>query len=135
MARNDQVTRQWHLLRRLEGSTGLTLRALAERLPDAFPRHLRTVRRDLAALEGAGFPLVTERASGETRWKLLDGFRRLPALGFAPSELMALVFSRDLLRPLQGTHIHAALDSALTKASAALPPAGLDPRRRRRGSI
>ena len=39
---------------------------------------------------------------------------------------MALVFSRDLLRPLQGTHIHAALDSALTKASAALPTAGLD---------
>jgi predicted DNA-binding transcriptional regulator YafY len=84
------------------------------------------VRRDLAALESAGFPLVTERAAGETRWKLLEGFRRLPALGFAPSELMALIFSRDLLRPLQGTHIHAALDSALTKASAALPPAGLD---------
>jgi predicted DNA-binding transcriptional regulator YafY len=39
---------------------------------------------------------------------------------------MALVFSRDLLRPLQGTHIHAALDSALTKASAALPPSGHD---------
>jgi len=126
VARNDQVIRQWHLLRRLEGSTGLTLQALAEGLPDDFPRHLRTVRRDLAALEGAGFPLLTERASGQTRWKLLDGFRRLPALGFAPSELMALVFSRDLLRPLQGTHIHAALDSALTKASAALPPAGLD---------
>ena len=126
VARNDQVIRQWHLLRSLEGSTGLTLQALAEGLPDDFPRHLRTVRRDLAALEGAGFPLLTERASGQTRWKLLDGFRRLPALGFAPSELMALVFSRDLLRPLQGTHIHAALDSALTKASAALPPAGLD---------
>lgn len=126
MARNDQVTRQWHLLRRLEGSPGLTLQALAARLPDDFPQHLRTVRRDLAALESAGFPLVTERVGGATRWKLLEGFRRLPALGFAPSELMALVFSRDLLRPLQGTHIHAALDSALTKASVALPPAGLD---------
>jgi len=126
VARNDQVTRQWHLLRRLEGSTALTLQALAARLPDDFPKHLRTVRRDLAALEGAGFPLVTERVNGETRWKLLDGFRRLPALGFAPSELMALVFSRDVLRPLQGTHIHAALDSALSKASAALPPPGLE---------
>ncbi len=37
MARNDQVTRQWHLLRRLEGSTGLTLQALAAGLPDDFP--------------------------------------------------------------------------------------------------
>jgi predicted DNA-binding transcriptional regulator YafY len=80
----------------------------------------------LAALESAGFPLVTEQVNGQTRWRLLDGFRRLPALGFAPSELMALVFSRDLLRPLKGTHIHAALDSALSKASAALPPSGLD---------
>jgi len=110
----------------LEGSTGLTLQALAGGLPDDLPRHLRTLRRDLAALEDVGFPLVTEHVNGQTRWKLLDGFRRLPALGFAPSELMALVFTRDLLRPLQGTHIHAALDSALTKASAALPPPGLD---------
>jgi predicted DNA-binding transcriptional regulator YafY len=126
MARNDQITRQWHLLRRLEGSTGLTLEELGRGLPDEVRRHLRTVRRDLAALENAGFPMVTERIGGQTRWKLLDGFRRVPALGFAPSELMALVFSRDLLQPLRGTNIHAALDSALTKASAALPPAGLD---------
>lgn len=126
MARNAQVIRQWHLLRRLEGSTGLTLQELADGLPDDSPKHLRTLRRDLDALESVGVPLVTEHVSGQTRWKLLDGFRRLPALGFAPSELMALVFSRDLLRPLQGTHIHAALDSALTKASVALPPAGLD---------
>ena len=126
MARNDQVTRQWHLLRRLEGSPGLTLQELAQGLPNDFPKHLRTVRRDLAALERVGFPLLTERAIGQTRWKLLDGFRRLPALGFAPSELMALVFSRDLLRPLQGTYVHSALDSALGKASAALPPSGLN---------
>jgi predicted DNA-binding transcriptional regulator YafY len=126
VARNDQVTRQWHLLRRLEGSSGLTLAQLADGLPGDLPKHLRTVRRDLAVLESVCFPLVTERVDGQTRWKLLDGFRRLPALGFAPSELMALVFSRDLLRPLQGTHIHAALDSAMGKISAALPPSGLD---------
>ena len=126
MARNDQVTRQWHLLRRLEGSAGLTLHQLGDGLPGELPENLRTIRRDLDALEGVGFPLVTDRVDGQTRWKLIDGFRRLPALGLAPSELMALVFSRDLLRPLQGTHIHAALESALTKASAALPPSGLD---------
>ncbi len=126
MARNNQTIRQWHVVRRLESSTGLTLRELADGLPDGVPKHLRTLRRDLDALEGSGFPLVTDSVNGQTRWKLLDGFKRLPALGFAPSELMALVFSRDLLRPLQGTHIHAALDSALTKASAALPPSGLD---------
>jgi predicted DNA-binding transcriptional regulator YafY len=113
-------------MRRLEGSTALTLQELADGLPDDLPRHLRTLRRDLAALEGVGFPLMTDQVNGQTRWKLMDGFRRLPALGLSPSELMALVFSRDLLRPLQGTHIHSALDSALMKASAALPPSGLD---------
>jgi predicted DNA-binding transcriptional regulator YafY len=126
VARNNQAIRQWHLIRRLEGSPGLTLRQLADGLPDGIPKHLRTLRRDLEALESSGFPLVTDRANGQTRWRLLDGFKRLPALGFAPSELMALVFSRDLLRPLEGTQLHAALDSALTKASAALPPSGLD---------
>jgi predicted DNA-binding transcriptional regulator YafY len=62
VTRNNQVTRQWHLLRRLEGSTGLTLQALADGLPDDIPRHLRTVRRDLAALESVGFPMITDHA-------------------------------------------------------------------------
>jgi predicted DNA-binding transcriptional regulator YafY len=126
LARNDQVTRQWYLLRRLEGSQGATLAELAGSLPDELPKHLRTLRRDLDALEAAGFPLVTEPASDGTRWRLLDGFRRLPALGFAPTELMALVFSRDLLRPLEGTQIQSALDSALGKVAAALPPSAVD---------
>jgi predicted DNA-binding transcriptional regulator YafY len=125
VARNDQVMRLLQLVRLLESSHGLTLKQLADGLPDDFPKHLRTIRRDLIALESL-FPVVTERVDGQTRWKLLDGFRRLPALSFSPSELMALVFSRDLLRPLQGTHVHAALESALNKASAALPPSGLD---------
>lgn len=126
VARNNQVIRQWHLMRRLESSTALTLQELADGLPDDVPKHLRTLRRDLDALEASGCPLMTDHVNGQTRWKLLDGWRRLPALALAPSELMALVFSRDLLKPLQGTHIHAALDSALTKATAALPPSGLD---------
>src|SRR3990172_6923459 len=65
----------------------------------------------------------------------MDGFRALPALGFAPTELMALVLGRDLLRPLEGTQIHAALDSALTKVSAALPPSGLPLVRRMRAFL
>lgn len=124
MPRNDQVTRQWHLLRRLEGSTGATIQELAESLPRDLPKHLRTIRRDLAALEAAGFPLITERVDGHTRWRLMDGYRRIPAIAFSPTELMALTFSRDLLKPLEGTQIKGALDSALNKATAALPPQG-----------
>ena len=126
MARNDQVIRQWHLLRRLEGPGGATLHELANLLPENLPRHLRTLRRDLAALEAVGFPLVTEQADGRTRWRLMDGFRRIPALSFSPTEIMALVLGRDLLKPLDGTQLSVAVDSALAKITSALPPSGLD---------
>jgi predicted DNA-binding transcriptional regulator YafY len=124
MPRNDQVTRQWHLLRHLEASHGATLQELAAALPADFTRHQRTIRRDLEALEAAGFPLLTERVEGRVVWKLLDGFRRVPALAFSPTELMALTFSRGLLKPLEGTQLQVALDSALAKAAAALPAPG-----------
>lgn len=123
MPRNDQVTRQWHILRLLESSRGITLDELNERLPADYTRHARTVRRDLEALEAAGFPLINERVDGCVRWRLMDGIRQVPALSFSPSELMALVMSRALLKPLEGTQIHTALDSALNKASAVLPSA------------
>lgn len=124
--RNDQITRQWHLLRLLESSAGVTLDELKARLPADYSRHLRTIRRDLEALEASGFPLVNERVDGQVRWRLMDGARHAPALSFSPTELMALVMSRALLKPLAGTHIQTALDSAMAKASSLLPPASLD---------
>jgi predicted DNA-binding transcriptional regulator YafY len=124
MPRNDQITRQWHLLRRFEGSTGLPLPELVESVPHDYPKNSRTVRRDLEALEGAGFPLVSERHNGQTRWRLMEGFRDIPALGFSATELMSLLLSRNLLKPLEGTEIQSSLSSALSKASAALPPQG-----------
>jgi predicted DNA-binding transcriptional regulator YafY len=124
MPRNDQITRQWHLLRRLENSRGLTLSELVEAVPDDYPKNARTVRRDLEALETVGFPLVTDRHNGQTRWRLIEGFRNIPALGFSATELMALTFSRNLLRPLEGTEIQSALNSALNKVASALPPQG-----------
>ena len=123
MPRNDQVTRQWLLLQKLENSRGATLQELAVSLPEDLARHPRTIRRDLEALEAAHIPLVTERSNGRTRWRLMDGYRHLP-LSLSTTELMALVFSRDLLKPLEGTEIQASLDSALNKAAAALPTEG-----------
>ena len=124
MPRNDQVTRQWYLLRKLESSRGATLQELVDFLPDDYPKNPRTIRRDLEALESVGFPLVTEQSNSHTRWKLMEGFRDIPALGFSATELMALLFSRNLLKPLEGTEIQSSLNSALNKAAAALPPQG-----------
>ncbi len=126
MPRNDQVTRQWYLLVELENGRGLTLQEMRERLPEEIQRHDRTLRRDLEALEAAGFPITTDHVNGQTRWKLIEGFRRVPALSFSPTELMSLTFSRNLLKPLEGTEIQRSLSSALNKAAAALPPQGLE---------
>lgn len=126
MPRNDQAVRQLIILKKLESSRlGLTLQQLAEELDLSAARHPRTLRRDLDAIELAGYPLLTERIDGSTRWKLLDGVRQAPALRFSPTELMALTLSRRLIAPLEGTAVHASLQSALSKASAALPPEGL----------
>ena len=123
MPRNDQIIRQWHLLRVLESPSGLTMHEMVDRLPADYLRHHRTVRRDLEALEAVGFPLINERIDGQVRWRLMDGFHKIPAMSFSPTELMALVLSRALLKPLEGTQIQAALDSALQKAASVLPPA------------
>lgn len=94
---------------------------LSGSLPEDFGRHPRTIRRDLEALE-VRFPLIAERVGGQTRWRLMDGYQHLPPLSFSATELMALVFTRDLLKPLDGTQIKASLDSAFHKAASLLPP-------------
>ena len=85
--------------------TGSDPRGLVESVPEDYPKNARTVRRDLEALEAVGFPLVTDHHNGQTRWRLMEGFRDIPALGFSATELMALVLSRNLLKPLDGTEI------------------------------
>lgn len=123
MSRNDQVMRQWLLLKKLEYAHGATLQELADALPEDYPRHLRTIRRDLEAL-AVRFPLVSQQVNRRTRWRLMDGYRQVPPLALSPTELMALVFSRNLLKPLDGTEIKTSLDSALNKAAAVLPAEG-----------
>ena len=99
MSRNDQVTRQWYLLQALEKPGGATIEELAKSLPEDYACHMRTVRRDLEALE-VRFPIYTDRVNGHVRWKLVEGFNRVPALQFSSTELMALAFTRDLARPI-----------------------------------
>ena len=104
MPRGDRITRQLILLRMLLGSRhGATLDQMAEVLPPDSPKHSRTIRRDLEALERADFPLVTDRIDGKTRWKVMEGFRDIPLVSFSAKDLMALTIARGLLLPLKGT--------------------------------
>lgn len=90
MPRNDQITRQWQLLRRLEGSNGLFLQQLVESIPEDFPKNARTVRRGLEALEAGDFPLVTEQVTGQTCWRLNDSIFHVAGLGLPDLKSAAL---------------------------------------------
>ena len=57
MARGDQLSRQWKMIRTLISSTyGKTVTELA----DTLGCTKRTVYRDLEALQAGGFPITTE---------------------------------------------------------------------------
>lgn len=63
MPRNAEVIRQWNVLRSIEASRlGITIGELAE----AADVTTRTIRRDLEALQQAGFTLFDEKRDGRT---------------------------------------------------------------------
>jgi predicted DNA-binding transcriptional regulator YafY len=122
MPRNAEVIRQWTILREIERSraSGVTIDELA-RLCDVTTR---TIRRDLQALEEAGFPMFDDRTrdDGKTRWRINgQPFKGLTA-GLTLSELSALYFSRALLVSLSGTPFKEDVESAFEKLASALTP-------------
>jgi hypothetical protein len=70
--RGDQLSRQWRVIRAIEASpNGLTVAEIAEREETG----IRTIYRDLEALQAAGFPLYTERVDRSNRWAFVDTFK------------------------------------------------------------
>ena len=119
MPRNAEVIRQWTILRDLEASRRLTIDDLAGRTGVTT----RTIRRDLEALQTAGFPLYDELIDGKRYWTLEQrAFKRLDDTGFTLAELSALYFSRTLVECLASTPFQRDVSSAFDKLSAALTP-------------
>ncbi|MGH9308754.1 MAG: helix-turn-helix transcriptional regulator [Vicinamibacterales bacterium] len=119
MPRNAEVIRQWSILRDLESSRRLTIDDLAGRTGVTT----RTIRRDLEALQLAGFPLYDESHDGKKYWMLEQkAFRRLDATGFTFAELSALYFSRTLVEGLAATPFQKDVTSAFDKLEEALTP-------------
>lgn len=119
MPRGGQFTRQWKVLHVLAARGGRTIPELAAEVGCSR----RTAWRDLQVLQGAGFPLTSDRDGRESRYRLLDGPRGLPPIPFSLTELMGLHLGRDLLAPLRGTPASEAVQSALAKIGATLTPA------------
>lgn len=123
MPRGDQLSRQWGVLSLVDvHHYGITVEVLAQETGC----HTRTVRRDLAALERAGFPLYTEEHDGEVRWKLLTTFKNAPHVPFTITELLSLYFSRDLLKVLKGTPFYESIESVLDKIRKTISPKTLE---------
>ena len=116
--RGDQLARQWLLIQRLARSrAGVGLDELSEELGCVR----RTVYRDLDALMYAGFPVTSEKRDGKAYYRFLDSFE-MGQVPFTPDELLALAFSEDLLKTLEGTVFHDSILAALVKIRASLGP-------------
>jgi hypothetical protein len=71
--RGTQLSRQWKIIRLIESrKKGITGMELANELE--VP--LRTVYRDLDAIQEAGFPVYTNRQGKNSHWKILDTFKK-----------------------------------------------------------
>jgi len=116
--RGEQLSRQWKLIQLLAKAR---YGVVADSLADELECNRRTIYRDLDALMFAGFPITSERRDGRVFYRVIEGFK-LGDTPFTPDELLALGFSEDLLRSLEGTVFHDSIQSALAKIRASLGP-------------
>src|SRR3990172_8081965 len=118
--RNAEVIRQWHVLREIESRrTGGTIHELA-----ALRRvSTRTIRRDLQALQEAGFSVYDEGEENETkRWKLGASPFRAVEEGLSVADVAALYLSRAVVESLSGWPLAVELRQAFAKIERGLNP-------------
>jgi len=119
--RNAEVIRQWRILKRIEAGRYTT----AQDLADEHGVTERTIRRDIEALQEAGFPLYDERTDGRKVWRLVEGYKQRLTQTFTLAELSALYFSKNLMSFLGGAPFAQDVESAFAKIREALPARSL----------
>lgn len=118
--RNAEVIRQWQILREIEAHrTGVTIHELAQHAGVTT----RTIRRDLQALQEAGFAMFDEGGEHETkRWKLqVQPFKAVQD-GLSVADVAALYLSRSVVEALSGWPLADELRAAFEKIDGALNP-------------
>lgn len=125
MARNEQLIRQHKLLQLLEYSRfGRTLEELRGDLVADLglsTLHERTVRRDVEALQAAGFDIQTDAVERGKVFKLGQNNTGVHEIGISATELIALSIGRELLFPLLGTQYWRGIESFWNKVQEAVP--------------
>ena len=116
--RNKEIIRQWNILKQIASARDCSVAKLAG------DHHVcqRTIYRDIAALEGAGFPLYQEAGEGCQYWRLSDWpFRHLHDTAFTFPELCAFYMSRGRIHG-SGAGLDGDIESAMAKVTKALSP-------------
>lgn len=118
--RNSQVSRIYRILTLLESSRqGLTVKAIHEKIRDHDEVTDRTVRRDLEALEAAGFPLERETNPKDEGlgdlYSIKNSVRVAKHLTLSSRELFALYLTRGVLTPLKDTAVFGDLEKVFNK--------------------
>lgn len=95
---SQQLLRQWKILQLLADSrVGYTMQEFVE----MFDVSLRSIQRDIAVLQEAGFPLEDITGSrNQKRWKMRPFSEQM---GFNFADMISIVMSRRFLEPLAGT--------------------------------
>lgn len=127
MARNEQLIRQHKLLQILEAYRfGRTIEELRDELVEKLGLdkiHVRTIHRDLLALQAAGVDVNQHELPDDRKvWKFGTRARTAVKITATATELIALSMSRDLLYPLAGTPFWQGIESFWQKLQDELPP-------------
>jgi predicted DNA-binding transcriptional regulator YafY len=125
VARNEQLIRQHKLLQLLEYSRfGRTLEELRGDLVADLglsALHERTVRRDLEALQAAGFDIQSDNVERGKVYKLGQNNTGVHEIGISATELIALSIGRELLYPLLGTQYWRGIETFWNKVQESVP--------------
>jgi predicted DNA-binding transcriptional regulator YafY len=125
VARNEQLIRQHKLLQLLEISRfGRTLAELRDELVADLGLtnlHERTVRRDVEALQAAGFDIQSETVQRGKVYMLGSSSTGVHEIGISATELIALSIGREMLYPLLGTQYWRGIETFWNKVQETVP--------------
>ncbi len=126
MARNEQLIRHHKILQVLEGLRyGATLGELRQTIVEEMglsSLHQRTIRRDIEALQLAGFDIHAADSPRGRVWKAGESVRQGFKVSASATELISLSVARELLMPLQGTPFWQGIESFWSKLLDEVPP-------------
>ena len=121
MPRNAEVIRQWNILLLLDRKR---LGVSVDELAGESRATKRTIWRDMAALQEAGFPLTSEkRGDSRTYWMLLTlPLKAVQDPGLSTTEVCSLYMSRALLGAMPGAAFTDGLAALMKKIEKGLAP-------------